>query len=358
MIRNEIKARAVPNLFLFEDGTAVTKENAEKRKQELLSILLREEYGSFPEDPVTVHGEIAELDDRRCCAGKAIYKKIDLSFDINGKQFCFPFRMVLPKAVKAPPFAVIINFRPNLPDDYIPMEELIDRGIGFAAFCYKDVTSDDGDFSNGLARLIYPDGKRGEHDCGKLVMWSYAASRILDYVLENESVDRERCFVAGHSRLGKTALLTGAHDKRFFLAYSNDSGCSGAALARGTRGENVERITSVFPYWFCENYSKYADRHDDMPFDQHFLIAAIAPNKAYVASAAEDLWADPFSEYLSCACGGEFYELFGIKGFVGCDRKPQPGDRFHDGNVAYHLRDGVHYFSREDWNILLDYVLK
>ena len=86
-----------------------------------------------------------------------------------------------------------------------------------------------------------------------------ALRRVLDYVLSLESTDSKNVAMLGHSRLGKTALLAGALDERFFCAFSNDSGCSGAALARENTGETIEKINKNFPYWFCENYKKYID---------------------------------------------------------------------------------------------------
>ena len=87
-----------------------------------------------------------------------------------------------------------------------------------------------------------------------------------------------------------------------------------------------------------------------MPFDQHFLLAGCAPRLVYVASAIEDDWADPNSEYLSCCAAGEVYERLGMTGFVHPDRLPQTGDVFHEGAIGYHLRAGRHFLSREDWN--------
>ena len=157
---------------------------------------------------------------------------------------------------------------------------------------------------------------------------------------------------------GKTALVTGATDERFAMAHSNDSGCSGAAITRGKVGESTAKICEVFPYWFCENYKKYADNEDAMPFDQHYLIASIAPRKAYVASAIEDTWADPSHEMLACVAASETYENAGLTGFVCEDRLPETGDRFHEGNIGYHLRAGTHYFGREDWLISMEYFKK
>ena len=146
------------------------------------------------------------------------------------------------------------------------------------------------------------------------------------------------------------------HEAGSIRAFSNDSGCSGAALSRENTGETVKDIVGNFPYWFCKNYYKYADNEDALPFDQHFLIAANKPHKVYVASAQEDSWACQKNEYLACVAASEYYEKHTGKGFVHPDRFPNAGDCFHDGNIGYHLREGTHYFSREDWKYYLEYL--
>lgn len=142
-------------------------------------------------------------------------------------------------------------------------------------------------------------------------MWAWAAQRVLDYAQTlDELLDLDCAIVCGHSRLGKTALLAAATDKRFAFAYSNDSGCSGAAITREKQGENVKDICERFPYWFCENYKLYIDNEQNMPFDQHYLLASIAPRKVLVGSAAEDIWADPISEFLCCVAAGSVFGGF------------------------------------------------
>lgn len=96
----------------------------------------------------------------------------------------------------------------------------------------------------------------------------------------------------------------------------------------------------------------------NMPFDQHYLIASIAPGYVYISSADEDKWADPDSEMQSCYAVDEIYKKYGKKGFVYEDRLPKVNDVFHEGCVGYHMRAGLHYFSREDWQNVIKFVKK
>ena len=323
-------------------------------RKEMLEILQGEEYGFIPPKPDKL--SFAEEKDivPNFCAGKANLSKITLSSEICGKIFDFPMYAAVPAEDGKYPFFVHINFRDCVPDRYMPTEELIDNGFAVLSFNYEDVTSDDGDFSSGLAGIIFPDGKRAESDPGKIAQWAWAAMRCMDYAESNPRLDCKKSVVCGHSRLGKTALLTGAIDERFAFSYSNDSGCSGAALSRSKTGETISDICKRFPFWFCEKYKAYAGNEAELPFDQHFLLAATAPRYAYVASAAADLWADPVSELLCCAAASKDF----IKNNFG-----EPGNaenigesrNLHGDRIGYHIRRGKHYFSREDWNRFISF---
>ena len=328
-----------------------------KSPEDMLAILLAEEYGQMPPAPSAISFRVEENIVGNFCAGKANLSRVHITTTLPGGNFTFPISAVLPTDGKKHPFFIHINFRDAVPDRYMPTEELVDNGFAVLSFCYNDVTMDNADMTDGLAGVLFPEGVREHNSPGKIAMWAWAASRVMDYAETLPGVlDLQNAIVCGHSRLGKTALLAGATDKRFAFTYSNDSGCSGAAITRDKAGETVEIITRNFPFWFSEDYKKYANREHDMPFDQHYLIGAIAPRFVLMGSAVEDTWADPASEMLACVAASPAFEAMGVPGFVSENRLPQVGDRFFQGTVGYHLRSGSHYFSREDWLRLMDFV--
>ena len=335
----------------------------EERRQAILDLLQEEEYGFLPREHVGVDFETVFEDDS-FCAGKALLRKVNIKVDFGDEIFTFPVYCSLPTDGKKHPFVVHINFRSDFPDRYLPAEELCDRGFGALMFNYEDVTADDYDKEGAENRGVYPiffkNAEIKPNSAGKIRIWAWAASRVMDYAETLQEVDINRVAVAGHSRLGKTALLAGALDQRFRFVYSNDSGCSGAAISRGKIGETVKLITrdETFRFWFCENYVKYRDNEENMPFDQHFLIAASAPRYVYVASAKLDSWADPESEFLSCLAAGEVWEKLHKDGFITPDRFPETNEDLHEGFIGYHKREGKHYFSREDWNRFIDFTEK
>ena len=161
----------------------------------------------------------------------------------------------------------------------------------------------------------------------------------------------------GHSRLGKTALWAGAQDERFFLTISNDSGFGGAAIHKKGTGERVADFLRVGSWeWYSEIFKTYLGREDEnTTYDQHMLLALVAPRHLCVGSAVLDNGADPKSEFLNCFAQNEVYGLLGKTGLVTPDAYPAPDTGLQECTVAYHLRSGTHYFSRTDWGYYMRY---
>lgn len=276
----------IPELFVMNDGSIVTDVASwQQRKEEIIHILSENEYGYLPKVISPAKGEVIGVD-TICCSGHATLETIAISVETEKEEFRFPMSLVLPNNanINNIPIILILNFRPDVYDKYIPTEEIIDHGIGVAIIYYEDIVPDD-DYE--LVEKVENEWEKGLAACftrptdgtgfGKISLWAWGASRAMDYLMTRDDIDHDHITIAGHSRLGKTALWCAANDERFFCAISNDSGCAGAAIERNHH-EGAETIKDIirFDSWFCENYYTFANDTENMPFDQHFLLAAIA----------------------------------------------------------------------------------
>ena len=323
-------------------------------KEELVDILLKEEYGFLPKAPSSISAEMVS-ETKTFCAGFAPLVEYSLKCETENGEFSFPVRFVCPISEKPLPCFILMNFESGAPTKYHPAEEIADNGFAVLSFNYKDVTSDDADFTNGLAGVVFKNG-RGPEDCGKIGLWSWAALRVFEFALTLPQIDPKKISVVGHSRLGKTALLTGALEERLFAAISNCSGSCGAALSKDKKGEDIAFITDRFGYWFKESFKDYAGKDNELPFDQHYLIAANIPHYVYVGSGAGDIWADPNAELLGCVAASEYYEKHLSKGFIFNEDEVSENCCFHEGNICYHRRPGKHYLSRKDWHNYMEFM--
>ena len=356
-IKKLIEERHIPDALVMNSGKKVsTIEEFYARQEEIKEILQEREYGRIPKAPDKF--KVTEIScDEVFCAGKAPLRKLKMNCTLGKRRLSFPFASVIPKSDKKLPAFVHINFRDAVPDKYMLSEEICDRGYAVFSFCYQDVAKDSDDFTSKCAKALGGDRKESNAP-GKIAMWAWAAMRVMDYIQTLPEIDKDNVAVVGHSRLGKTALVTGGFDKRFKYVISNDSGCSGAAISRGKIGESVERITTVFPYWFCPRYVECAKEFENLELDQNFLLALSVPRHIMIGSAEEDLWADPTSEFLNLATTEEAYNFFGKTGLVHNDEIPVPKTILGKGDALYQLRHGKHYFSREDWIAYMDYIDK
>ncbi len=320
---------------------------------------MKEEYGVRPDEcALPLRYEVIAEKEYENAVGQRIkmyYKTLPMEFHLwapkgeNIRVFVLPLH----------PSAYIkkdIWDHPENIADYCPIKEVTKRGFGVAILLCGDVAADEpGGEKTGIFKEM--NCARTGESWGVLSAWAWAASKVADYIVRDERFDKNRIAVVGHSRGGKTALLAGVTDERFYLSISSCSGNSGAALSRNNKGETVNDIVRRFPYWFCDNYKKYAKNESSLPFDQHMFLALLAPRKCYVSSATLDAWADPAGELLSAKLASSYYEEKGVKGLV-VPQKIECDRLYGEGNIAYHRHTGLHEMTPADWQMYMDYLNK
>ncbi len=364
MIADELKNRNIPALLKMNSGEPVTPENWELRKKELLACLSEHLYGFTPPAPKEVRAVLTGSEKWHTFGGKARSELYNICFDTPGGEFSFPISVTIPAKVEKPPVILHLSFGLRYP---IPMEEIIDNGFALVQLHYHMVEHDEnhpedyfGKFIGGLGEKFFGGRGREKTECGKVGLWAYAASRVMDYLQTRDDINRERIALTGHSRLGKTALWCKAQDPRFYLALGNNTNYGGGGLIRGHMGEDVPDFIDRGSFdFFCEGWKDYLGvPHSELPFDQHFLMACHAPGLVYLTGATHDEGMDPVSEFLSCCAASEVYKMLGKTGLVHSGDMPEVGTALHDGEIGFHVRQGGHYLSREDWQHFMAFFKK
>ena len=128
-IERFLEEAEVPPLMKFKDGGAVkTKEDFLLRREELKDILCKYEYGYMPERPI--HLSVTERRrDERFLAGKAPLGELLFKLTFENGEFCFPVKAFIPLRVKNAPAFIYIGDEENIPNEYLPCEEICDSGF-------------------------------------------------------------------------------------------------------------------------------------------------------------------------------------------------------------------------------------
>jgi len=192
------------------------------------------------------------------------------------------------------------------------IQEVTKAGFGLATFCHSDVMPDDPTLA---------------HEA--IAAWAWG-------LLSVAATIPGPVILVGHSRMGKAALLAGAFGGDGVVSIQ--SGCGGAAPSRTTIGETVGRIRTVFPHWFAPRFASYAGREEELPFDQHGLMALCAPKPLLLLNAEDDLWANPAGQEAMAELARPIYASLGAESAIG-----------------YCRRAGGHTVTQEDWAMILQF---
>ncbi|MFC3199843.1 alpha/beta hydrolase family protein [Parapedobacter deserti] len=387
---SKVPAYTLPALLVTDGGQQVTTvaQWEQERRPEILEHFTSQMYGRTPTAHIPVRYEVL-TEDPQALGGRATSRQVRLIFSNGQKTQEALLLLYLPNHVAGPaPMFVGYNFKgnhsttldttilysknfalvkePGHPDwergcqtNRWAYEDIIGRGYGVATMCYHDIFPDKPGLKDHSVVSLFPgygEGGRAPDEWQAIGAWAWGSSRILDYLATDPRVDMERVAIMGHSRQGKAALWAGAQDTRFKVVISNNSGAGGAALSRRKYGETIAIVSSIKPAWFCRALDQYHGREEAMPFDQHQLIALMAPRAVYVASAERDQWADPKGEYLAAYHAGPVYELYGLKGLPSLTMPAIHQPIMND--VGYHIRAGKHDVTAYDWQAFLDFADK
>ena len=380
----------LPELLISNSGMPITTPEQwwETRRPEIMEAFLSQVYGRSPSRPDSMRFEIRSVDDQ-ALGGTATRKQVRIHLGEGPAALSLDLLLYVPNDRDRPaPVVLGLNFNGNHtihPDPGIELsrsftggdgevvqaseqdrgssrerwqvESAVRRGFGVATIYYEDIDPDfDDGFANGV-HALYNDGggaTPAPDEWGSIAAWAWGLSRAMDYLETDDDIEEEQVAVMGHSRLGKAALWAGATDPRFNFVISNNSGEGGAAITRRRFGETIERINTSFPHWFADNFTRYNGREDDLPVDAHMLIALIAPRAVYVASAEDDLWADPRGEFLAALHAQPVYRLLAA-GNLAVEAMPPVG-RPVLSKVGYHIRTGGHDVTAYDWEQWMNWI--
>jgi len=347
----------LPDILKTANGHINTIQAWEqKRRPEIIHLFEDNIYGTMPKTYNRITFKVT-VEDKNAMNGKAHLKQVTITIYNSNAFVDIHLVLFTPNNGKAVnPAFLLINNRDkentdptrNQKSDFWPAEMVIDSGYAIAAFNVNDAAPDNKDsYANGVLKL-YPDQLTTDNGMKAIGCWAWAASRVMDYLKTDNDIDFTKISIVGHSRGGKAALWAAAEDQRFAMIFANCSGNTGAALARRQFGETVKIINSHYPYWFNNAYKKYNDNVNELPVDQHMLIALMAPRPVYTTNATKDLWADPLGSYLAVYYAQKAYALYGkypeLKPVL-----PPANSPIMNQIIGYHIREGIHDLTSYDW---------
>jgi hypothetical protein len=398
---DEALANRFPNLpdpLTTKAGHKVTTAEAwwKERRPEIVEDFEREVYGRVPSNvpPVTwtVVKTVEENVGGRPVVGRRVvghvensaYPAINVDIDLV---------VVTPREANKP-VPLMMMFRggvlPGEPPPQLPFklppgwegsdppatEQLIAAGWGYAFLNPGSVQADNGaGLTKGIIGLVNKGQPRKPDDWGALRAWAWGASRALDHLETDRTVDATRVGIEGVSRFGKAALVTMAFDTRFAVGLIASSGEGGTKLHRRNFGEMVENLTGSGGYhWMAGNFLRYgaadasfrSKNAGDLPVDSHELIALCAPRPVFISHGIPEQgdarWLDHQGSFMAAVAAGPVYRLLGAKDLGTSDdymkeRMPPVNVGLLEGDLAWRQHDAGHS-DGPNWRFFIPWAVQ
>jgi hypothetical protein len=242
-------------------------------------------------------------------------------------------------------------FRPRTAEQIAETNPAIAHGFAFVMFNNNDCGEDttlrlpDGSWAYRTTRFFpaYPD-----YDWGLLRVWAWGASRIVDYLVTDPAIDKNKLIITGVSRTGKAALIAGAFDDRWAMVApvaSSGGGTpayrySGSIPDRGGK-EGLTEMVRKYPNWFSPHLHQFWGQPDKLPFDEHWFIALVAPRPFISLEGDHDQNVNANGVYQSLLAARPAYAFFGATDKLGVSWANRP-----------------HGMVKGDWDALLAFADK
>jgi hypothetical protein len=365
---DKVPPYTLPGPLVLANGQRVTSAEMwfKQRRPEILKFYQTEIYGRIPANAPKVSWEVTETDPK-ARDGAATMKRVVGKMGDKPEGPKMNLTVYLPTKATGPvPMLLNISFfvgggrgrGPAGGGGFDPVAEVLNRGWGYATIGYGEIQPDRaGRWTEGVIGLTLKPGQTqpAPDEWGTISAWAWGISRCIDYFETDKAVNARQIAITGASRLGKTVLWAGAQDERVAAVFSVVSGEMGAALIRRDWGETLDDMAQNFPWQFAGNLQKWVGKWNDLPVDQHMLIALCAPRPVYVNGGLTDQWSDPKGEFLALVAAGPVYRLLGAKD-LGVTEVPPLDKPITSGELAFHYHSGGHQAVPADWKAFLDFA--
>jgi lysophospholipase L1-like esterase len=388
----------LPDALVFKNGQkVVSAAQWQQRRKEIVEDFEREVLGRVPPNaphvtwtvasttnskagifPVVTKQLVGHADNSSCAA---INVDIDMTLvtPANAKG-PVPVMMMFGSAAFMKRMAEMMASRPEmkaaLGSDPPSTEQLLAAGWGYALIDPGSVQPDNGaGLTKGIIGLTNKGQFRKLDDWGALRAWGWGASRGLDYLESDKSVDAKRVGIEGVSRYGKAALITMAFDTRFAVVLVGSSGEGGAKPHRRNFGEAVESLTGSGEYhWMAGNFVKYgasdasfgSKNAGDLPVDSNELIALCAPRLTFISYGVPEKgdakWLDQQGSFMATVAAGAVFRLLGAKDLGVTEdfrtaKMPPVNTGLLNGQLAWRQHDGGHT-DGPNWKYFIPWASK
>ena len=300
-IPTSVNNAKLPDPFKKLDGTRISsKADWKCRREEIGAMYEKLMFGTKPRNPEKVEGSYS--------GGKLTIKVTD-----KGKSGSFSVK-ISNAGTKDKPKPAMIGFGGGMMGGCGSLGNAT-NGLDIAQITFNpdDVAPESG---GGMFFQLYNQGQ------GTIIAWAWGVSRIIDALEKTPEagIDVKHLAMTGCSRWGKGTLAVGAFDDRIALTIPQESGSGGASLWRVGAQVNkqkgkqfVQGLSSAGTEgkWMISSFKNYDGKENTLPFDQHMLVAMVAPRALLILDNAGQEW---LGEVPSNYCGQASKEVYDALG--------------------------------------------